>query len=99
MNRSILPMNINTDYWKDTWRSRESLKDPEKNIDAGARMLKSISTAMPHASVAAKATVYNNSDAKQVSDYGARVQKIYEEKPWQTWRERPTIPWFLPLLP
>lgn len=99
LNKSILPMNINTKYWGDTWGGRNELKDPQKNIDSGARMIKAISTAMPEQSLAHRATVYNNSSADKVSDYGARVQKIYEEKPWKKVVPRNAMPWFIPPLP
>lgn len=99
LNKSILPMNINTKYWGDTWGGRNELKDPQKNIDSGARMIKAIATAMPEQSLAHRATVYNNSSADKVSDYGARVQKIYEEKPWKKVVPRNAMPWFIPPLP
>lgn len=42
-NKSILPMNINFDYWgEDAFGSRDDLKDSYKNIKAGALMIKSI---------------------------------------------------------
>jgi hypothetical protein len=92
-NKSIRPANINTDYWGNTWGSREALKNPANNIAAGARMLGAISTAMPHASLASRATIYQKSQADKVSDYGARVQKIYEQKPWKNREPRFSEPW------
>jgi hypothetical protein len=82
-NKSILPMNINTRYWGDVWGKREDLKDPRANIEAGTKMLRSIMNAMPKASVAQVATIYNNSNADKVSDYGARVERVYMEKYWE----------------
>lgn len=35
-----------------------------------------------NASVEEIATLYNNINAKKVSEYGARVKAIYDEKPW-----------------
>ncbi|MDO6581317.1 RHS repeat-associated core domain-containing protein [Photobacterium sp. 2_MG-2023] len=77
MNKSILPMNINIDYWGDAFGSRGFLSNPHHNIWAGAKMLSSIIENMPNASVAQIATVYNNVNATKVSDYGARVSAIY----------------------
>lgn len=82
LDSSILPMNINTSYWSDTWGPRANLRDPRNNIDTGAKMRRNISKAMPTASVAQVGSVYHNSAAKQVDDYGARLQSIYESKPW-----------------
>jgi hypothetical protein len=95
MDKSILPMNINTSYWGDRWGSRESLRDPSKNIDAGAQMLRAISSAMPGASVAAQATVYNHVNADRISDYGKRVENVYNERPWLGARPEPQTPWYI----
>ena len=77
LNKSILPMNINVNYWGDAFGSREFLSNPHHNIWAGAKMLSSIQANMPNASIAQTATVYNNVNATRVSDYGARVSAIY----------------------
>ena len=89
-------MNINTDYWGDIWGSRKDLKDPAKHIAAGARMVKAISMAMPKASIASRATIYQHDMADKVSDYGMRVQKIYDQKPWENWKPESPVPWFIP---
>ena len=82
-NKSILPMNINVDYWGSTFGSREELKKPEKNIEAGVEIVDRIKKLLPaNASVEGIATLYNNINAKKVSEYGARVKAIYDEKPW-----------------
>jgi hypothetical protein len=82
-NKSILPMNINVDYWGSTFGSREELKNPEKNIEAGVEIVDRIKKLLPaNASVEGIATLYNNINAKKVSEYGARVKAIYDEKPW-----------------
>ena len=91
-NNSILPMNINTAYWGSAWGNRETLKNPAANIDAGTRMLRSIQLAMPGASVAKIATIYNDSNAVMVNSYGARVQAVYRAKLWQRRFEKiPTL--------
>ena len=51
-------------------------------------MIAQIQKAMPGASLAEVATVYNNINATRVEDYGARVQKIYEQRPWE---DRPPV--------
>jgi N-acetylglutamate synthase-like GNAT family acetyltransferase len=82
-NKSILPMNVNVEYWGSTFGDREALNDPYENIKAGAEILKRIVSRLPpDASVRQIATLYNNIDAQSVSDYGARVDRIYEEQPW-----------------
>lgn len=81
--KSILPMNINTDYWGDEWGTREELRNPDLNIAGGTRMLGNIVASMPEASVAEIATIYNNSNAAEVSDYGARVEEVYRNRLWE----------------
>ena len=82
-NKSILPMNVNVDYWQDTFGTRKDLQKPYENIKAGGNILQRIISNLPKgASISQIATLYNNINAKTVSDYGARVQNIYETKPW-----------------
>ncbi|MCE7887210.1 MAG: hypothetical protein DYH13_06880 [Alphaproteobacteria bacterium PRO2] len=83
MNKSILPMNIHTKYWKDLGFSRDDLRDPEKNIQVGVALLKRIKKQVPDGDIKKIATLYNNLNAEEVSDYGARVASIYKEKPWK----------------
>lgn len=89
LNKSILPMNVNQKYWGNAFGTREELQRPDHNIDQGTRMIAQIQKAMPGASVAEIATVYNNINATRVEGYGARVQSIFEERPWE---DRPIPP-------
>jgi len=82
-NKSIRPMNVYASYWKDLGYSREDLKDPAKNIEAGAQILKRLKEKMPNASIREISTLYNNLNAEQVNDYGAQVERIYKDKPWR----------------
>lgn len=81
-NKSILPMNINVEYWGNTFGTREDLLDPYKNIRAGAEMLSRIQKNLIDSPIEKIATLYNNINATIVNDYGMRVKKIYDEKPW-----------------
>ena len=76
-------MNIHTEYWKDFGYSREDLKIPENNVEAGVKLLKAISERVPNAGVKEVATLYQNLAAERTSDYGARVDDIYRKKLWQ----------------
>ena len=82
MNKSILPMNVNVAYWGDTFGTREDLLNPFANIRAGTEMLNRIKKNFPTNSIEKIATLYNNIKATKVNDYGMRVKKIYEAKPW-----------------
>ncbi len=82
-NKSILPMNVNVAYWGDAFGTRKNLQKPYENIRAEGMILQRIVSNLPvGASVSQIATLYNNINASTVSDYGARVQRIYETKPW-----------------
>ena len=82
-NKSILPMNMNVDFWGNTFGSRADMHDPMKNIMAGATLLKRIKACMSSsADIARIATIYNNLGAQKISDYGARVRFIYHKRSW-----------------
>lgn len=82
-NKSILPMNVNVEYWGDTFGTREDLHKPYENIKAGATILKRIIANLPKGSdIEQIASLYQNINATIVSNYGARVRKIYDSKPW-----------------
>lgn len=74
-------MNIYGSLWGIT---AQRLSDPTVNIGFGSILLKLIQNNLPpNASVAQIATLYNKLGASEVTDYGARVQKVYNEKSWE----------------
>jgi peptidoglycan hydrolase-like protein with peptidoglycan-binding domain len=81
-NQTLRPMNIHAEFWKNLEYTRKQLETPRDNIKAGVELLKRIKQHAPHANNAEIATLYNDLGAKRVSDYGARVQKVFVEKPW-----------------
>lgn len=83
VNKSILPMNIYAKNWKDLGFSRSDLRNPETNIQVGIALLKRIKKQVPDGDIKKIATLYNELGATKVSDYGARVESIYKEKPWE----------------
>ena len=86
---TILPMNIHQQYWGGNFGTRAELDKPLDNIRAGARMLKNIvGNFQSPTPIDAIATLYNDSNAIKVSDYGARVKSVYETRPW----ERESVP-------
>lgn len=82
-NDSIRPMNVRASLWGNLGYNRDDLYDPEKNIDAGARIIKGIQDRTTDQDVAVIGTLYNDLDAKNVSAYGHRIRKFYDEKPWR----------------
>ncbi|MBL8637897.1 MAG: hypothetical protein JNN09_05320 [Alphaproteobacteria bacterium] len=82
LNKSIRPMNVQSEYWKDLGYSRKDLATPRLNIKAGIDLVKRIYLQVPHASASEVATFYHDLGAKRINDYGARVARIMKEKPW-----------------
>ncbi|MCI3880808.1 MULTISPECIES: hypothetical protein [Acinetobacter] len=82
VNKSIRPSNINVAYWPELV-SRQEANDKQKNLDIGAYMLKLIELRIPKRSVREISSVYNDINAKSVTDYGMRVNRIYVEKPYE----------------
>lgn len=83
-NKSILPMNIYVTYWKKLGYTRDQLLNTEINIDAGCLILSRIWKRVKDPTIRKVASVYQILGTVKVTDYGARVQKIYDEKPWDT---------------
>jgi hypothetical protein len=81
--KSILPMNVNANYWGGAFGSKAELSVGRTNVVSGAEMLRRLQKMSPSAGIAEIATLYNNHKADKVSDYGARVAQIYKDKPWE----------------
>ena len=81
--KSILPMNVNANYWGDAFGSKAALSSGRINVVSGAEMLRRLQKLAPGVGIAEIATLYNNHNADKVSDYGARVAQIYKDKPWE----------------
>jgi len=80
---SLRPMNVNVEYWEGMGVSREQLKNPELNIRTGIKIVKGISERLKHGDIRKIATLYNNLAVEKVTDYGARVERLYRERPWE----------------
>lgn len=81
-NMSLLPMNVRSDYWKDIGFSRRELKKIKNNISAGIFLIKMLSDRVKPYSIEGLASLYQDLGATKVTEYGARVKKIYDKKLW-----------------
>ena len=81
--KTIRPSNIHVEYWSSLGVSRESLKDPEINLEVGAYILNQITRRIDNPTPERIATLYNNLRADKVSDYGKTVGYYYRTKPWK----------------
>lgn len=82
-NKSIRPMNIQAEYWKDLGYTRGELEIPRYNIRTGVDLIRRLQLQVPSATIDEIATLYNGLNAKRVNDYGARIARVMQEKPWQ----------------
>jgi hypothetical protein len=80
---SIRPMNIRAEYWKELGYTKAQLGNRKHNIRAGVDLIKRLQSHAPQATMEEIATLYNDLNAKQITDYGARVVRVMKEKPWE----------------
>jgi len=81
-DKTILPMNINYQYWRQLGVSKELIGLPFYNIEYGVILLSRIAVRVHTPTPRKIATLYNFIGAQKVSDYGARVANIMSSKPW-----------------
>ena len=83
---TILPMNINPALWSGMGDvDPEDFKDPELNIRAAVALIKEISERLPETdrTPAKIGSVWNSTAAEHVNEIGARIQRVYDEQPWE----------------
>ncbi len=80
--KTILPMNVHYQYWRDLGATEENLNCPFNNIEIGVILLARISARIKSPTPRKVATIYNFLGAEKVNKYGARVGKLMKEKPW-----------------
>jgi hypothetical protein len=85
--KSIFPMNIQYGLWGSLLNyAKEDFKNPRLNIRAGVTLIKRIIERLePKDRIVAKiATLYNDTGEDKVSNYGAKVQRVYDEQLWDS---------------
>jgi hypothetical protein len=82
MRRSILPMNIHYRYWREIGITKELMNCPYYNVEFGVILLSRIQARIKNPAVAKIASSYNIVGAENVSDDGARVERLYFDQPW-----------------
>jgi hypothetical protein len=80
--KSILPMNIHYRYWKKMGVTKENLDCPFYNIEFGIILLARIQGRIENPTIKKIASIYDFLGAEKVTDYGARVAKLYLTRPW-----------------
>lgn len=82
LSDTILPMNVGATTWRGLGFERQELDDPTQNIKNGVRIIRGIADRLEDPSVENIATLYNNTSAERVTDYGARVRDAYKTREW-----------------
>ncbi|MGI9594623.1 MAG: LysM peptidoglycan-binding domain-containing protein, partial [Acidimicrobiales bacterium] len=81
--QTFRPMNINHEDFAGLGADADRLfNDPDHNIDIGAQIVRRLGERIIDPTIEKVATAYNSLPKDQVTDYGKRVAKVYEEKPW-----------------
>ena len=62
----------------------EALNDPAKNIEAGIVLIKRIGERVKNPTAAKIGSIWNYSGREKVSDMGARIGRVFREKPWKS---------------
>ena len=81
---SLFPMNIDSDQWNGIGGVKEEeFSDPEKNVRAGVALIKAIQKRLDDATPAKVGSIWNFTGRENVNDFGARVQRAFDEKLWK----------------
>ena len=83
-------MNINPQIWGALGMAgREDARDPEKNIRAAATLLRRISDRLDDPAPEKIGSLWNGIGLETVNQRGARIGRIYREKPWTSYSPTP----------
>ncbi|MFN4310174.1 MAG: peptidoglycan-binding protein [Ferrovibrio sp.] len=80
---SIFPMNINPEKWRDLGFAGRNPSNPEDNIRVGVTLVKRIIDRLENPTPEAIGTLYNSLPQDRVTDYGAYIGRLLQEKPWR----------------
>ena len=84
---TILPMNINPDTWSALGITRETARDPEANIRAGAKLIGEIWNRLENPTSRKVAALWQfigaeHTDNAEIRNFVARVGRAAIDKPW-----------------
>ncbi|NNG04024.1 MAG: hypothetical protein HKM95_07975 [Inquilinus sp.] len=82
--RSILPMNIRPEPWERLSSDPIDFVDPAQNIRAGVTLLHRIIDRVDDPNPSNVASIWNFTGRELVSDFGARVEAVYDSRPWSS---------------
>ncbi len=80
---TYFPMNVHTEIWKDLDTHGNAASVPRENIRVGVTILKRLSERIVDSTPSKIATLWNNTAAEQVTDFGAYVGRVYRDRLWE----------------
>ena len=82
-SESLHPMNIRPDPWAAIDAPPADLTDPATNVRIAVTLIRRLSERIDDPTPAKVASIWNFTGHESVSDLGARIERVMEEKPWQ----------------
>ena len=82
ISNSQMPMNIRGDIWSNFDGKKYDTYNPEENIMLSIQLLKRLQNSLHNPTPDKIGTLWNETGAMQINDYGARTKTIYDTKPW-----------------
>ncbi len=83
-SKTVMPMNINPEIWGELGMTKENASDPDVNIRAAATLLRRIEERIVDPTPEKVGSVWNGITLDSVNHRGARIGRIYREKPWKS---------------
>ena len=81
--KTTLPMNINPKTWGTLIGDEPDFNDALVNVKAGIMLIQRIQERVKDPTVAKVASPYKFTGQEHVTDYGARVARVYETRAWE----------------
>lgn len=81
-NKTIRPMNVHAQLWRQLGITRSDLDNPQLNIEAGVYILSQIWQRTEDPTPEKVATLYNQLGATAVNQYGKTVVTYMNQRPW-----------------
>jgi len=80
---SQMPMNIQGETWGDFQGEYYDTWDAEQNIELAVRVIKQITDSLDDPTYDKIGTLWNSTGNNTINSVGARINTIYEQKPWE----------------
>ncbi len=81
-HKTILPINVHYEYWKELGLNKSQLQLPEINVHVETLIIKQIQDRLKYPRIRKIESVYNVLGRESISKYGAQVENIYRNKAW-----------------